>query len=56
MVALTGWGQEKDIAQSQAAGFARHLVKPVNADALEALLAEVRKAPATPMPGKRDSG
>jgi CheY-like chemotaxis protein/nitrogen-specific signal transduction histidine kinase len=38
MVALTGWGQEKDLAQSHEAGFAKHLVKPVGAEALEALL------------------
>ncbi|HEY8048187.1 MAG TPA: ATP-binding protein, partial [Ramlibacter sp.] len=37
MVALTGWGQEQDIAQSQAAGFDRHLVKPIEAAALEQL-------------------
>jgi signal transduction histidine kinase/CheY-like chemotaxis protein len=46
MVALTGWGQEQDIAKSQAAGFDRHLVKPVGADALEAVLGDVPQAPA----------
>jgi signal transduction histidine kinase len=45
MVALTGWGQEQDIAKSQAAGFDRHLVKPVGADALEAVLGDVPQAP-----------
>jgi signal transduction histidine kinase len=34
MVALTGWGQEQDLAQSRAAGFDQHLVKPVAAEAL----------------------
>jgi CheY-like chemotaxis protein len=34
MVALTGWGQEQDLAQSQAAGFDRHLVKPVDIEHL----------------------
>ncbi|HUR88526.1 MAG TPA: response regulator [Ramlibacter sp.] len=38
MVALTGWGQDQDVAQSQAAGFDRHLVKPIDAHALEQLL------------------
>jgi CheY-like chemotaxis protein len=43
LVALTGWGQEQDLAQSQAAGFDRHLVKPVEAEALEQLLVEVAR-------------
>ena len=30
LVAITGWGQEKDRATSQAAGFDYHLVKPVD--------------------------
>jgi signal transduction histidine kinase len=49
MVALTGWGQDEDLAQSRSAGFDRHLVKPVEADALETLLANWReqKPPAT---------
>jgi signal transduction histidine kinase len=43
LVALTGWGQEQDLAQSQAAGFDWHLVKPIEAEALEKLLeAQVR--------------
>jgi signal transduction histidine kinase len=41
MVALTGWGQEQDLAKSHAAGFDRHLVKPVSAEAIEAVLADV---------------
>ena len=38
LVALTGWGQEEDLLRSRAAGFDAHLVKPVEATALEALL------------------
>ncbi|HET9012758.1 MAG TPA: PAS domain S-box protein, partial [Gemmatimonadaceae bacterium] len=34
MVAITGWGQEEDREQSRAAGFDRHLVKPVDHDQL----------------------
>lgn len=34
IVALTGWGQETDRAQSRDAGFDAHLVKPVEFDAL----------------------
>jgi PAS domain S-box-containing protein len=41
LVALTGWGNENDIARTKAAGFNRHLLKPVSIDALIAVLAEV---------------
>ena len=41
LIAMTGWGQEEDRRRSKAAGFDHHLVKPVNADALQALLASV---------------
>ncbi|HXI57861.1 MAG TPA: ATP-binding protein [Polyangia bacterium] len=34
LVALTGYGQPDDIARSRAAGFDRHLVKPVAVDSL----------------------
>ena len=57
VVALTGWGQEQDLAQSQAAGFDRHMVKPVEAETLEKLLAEVKPLGKAPRArGKRDSG
>jgi CheY-like chemotaxis protein len=39
MVALTGWGQEEDRRHSAEAGFDHHLVKPVELDDLQALLA-----------------
>jgi CheY-like chemotaxis protein len=38
LVALTGWGQEEDRRRSAAAGFDQHLVKPVEPDALAAVL------------------
>jgi CheY-like chemotaxis protein len=38
VVALTGYGQESDRQQSQAAGFDHHLVKPVDLAALRELL------------------
>lgn len=41
MVALTGWGREKDLRSTADAGFDRHLVKPVTPDALHELLARV---------------
>jgi len=37
LVALTGYGQEKDKQDAKAAGFDQHLVKPINFDALIAL-------------------
>jgi CheY-like chemotaxis protein/anti-sigma regulatory factor (Ser/Thr protein kinase) len=42
IVALTGWGQETDRRRSREAGFDHHLVKPVELDALEAVLAAKR--------------
>jgi CheY-like chemotaxis protein len=33
-IALSGYGQEKDLAQSRSAGFQAHLVKPVDIDDL----------------------
>jgi CheY-like chemotaxis protein len=41
LVALTGWGQEKDRHRTKAAGFDAHLVKPVD----NAALAEVLERP-----------
>ncbi|MEP7057602.1 MAG: ATP-binding protein [Caldimonas sp.] len=39
LVAVTGWGQQKDIDASMAAGFDHHLTKPVDYPALLAILA-----------------
>jgi PAS domain S-box-containing protein len=39
LIALTGYGQEEDREQALAAGFAYHLVKPVDLDRLRELLA-----------------
>jgi len=38
LVALTGWGQEKDRQQSAASGFDLHFVKPVEFDKLVMVL------------------
>jgi signal transduction histidine kinase/CheY-like chemotaxis protein len=40
LFALTGWGQEEDRERARQAGFDRHLVKPVDPDALSQLLNE----------------
>ena len=42
LVALTGWGQQKDRLRSEAAGFDRHLVKPADLGDLTALLGGAR--------------
>jgi PAS domain S-box-containing protein len=41
LIALSGWGQEADRQRSFESGFDQHLVKPVDADALLALLARL---------------
>jgi CheY-like chemotaxis protein len=44
LVALTGYGRDEDRRQALAAGFDHHLVKPVNPDALLALVAHLPPA------------
>jgi CheY-like chemotaxis protein len=39
MIAMSGYAQEADRAQAYAAGFNHHFAKPVDFDALTALLA-----------------
>lgn len=39
LVALTGWGQDKDKAQAGEAGFDEHWTKPIGLEQLTALLA-----------------
>ncbi|NHZ39310.1 hybrid sensor histidine kinase/response regulator [Massilia aquatica] len=41
LVALTGWGDDKDRARSKEAGFDHHLIKPANLEAVERLLTEL---------------
>jgi PAS domain S-box-containing protein len=41
LIALTGWGQEQDRRRAREAGFDHHLVKPVEAARLRALLADL---------------
>jgi signal transduction histidine kinase len=43
LIALTGWGQEKDRQATRAAGFRHHLVKPVDLAAVQAVLAAVER-------------
>ena len=39
-VAVSGWGQQDDVQRSNAAGFNLHLVKPIDFDAVERILAQ----------------
>jgi CheY-like chemotaxis protein len=45
IVALTGWGQEEDRRRSRETGFDRHLVKPVDAGTLRALIRDLGPGP-----------
>jgi DNA-binding response OmpR family regulator len=40
LIALTGWGSEQDRLRSTAAGFDRHLTKPIEFDTLLGALAD----------------
>lgn len=44
LIALTGWGQREDHRRSQDAGFDHHLVKPVDSEVIEELIASSRLA------------
>ena len=48
LVAVTGWGQDEDRRRAREAGFDHHLVKPIDFDALGAIIASysARKRPA----------
>jgi PAS domain S-box-containing protein len=40
-IALSGFGMESDLEQSRAAGFARHLIKPIDIAVMKAAIAEM---------------
>lgn len=45
LVALTGWGQERDRRRTEAAGFNYHLAKPADLDTLQRVLASLTRKP-----------
>jgi CheY-like chemotaxis protein len=47
LIALTGWGQERDLRRTRAAGFDHHLLKPIAPGALEQLFSAGRFTPFT---------
>ena len=49
LVAVTGWGQQQDRARTRAAGFDRHLVKPIDPPKIHAVLASVTRQRARAM-------
>ncbi len=53
LVAITGYGQDADKARARAAGFAEHLVKPVEFAALQRILAIPAPNPADTRPRTR---
>ncbi|MDB5391888.1 MAG: multi-sensor hybrid histidine kinase [Planctomycetaceae bacterium] len=44
IIAATGWGQEEDRRRTKEAGFDHHLVKPIEPNTLQALLADLKKS------------
>ncbi|MGH8496933.1 MAG: ATP-binding protein [Gammaproteobacteria bacterium] len=48
LVAVTGWGQEKDRRRAEEAGFDRHLVKPVELETIQSVLSSLA-------PGRADA-
>lgn len=43
LVAVTGWGQDEDKQKAAAAGFDRHLAKPVDPQQLQPLIEEIAR-------------
>jgi PAS domain S-box-containing protein len=56
LIAVTGWGQEEDIERARAAGFDRHFTKPVDPEAIQALLVSYLAGPSTHGDGAPEIG
>jgi PAS domain S-box-containing protein len=48
-IALSGFGMDTDIAESLAAGFSRHLIKPINIGVLRGTIAEILESAGAPV-------
>jgi len=55
LVAITGWGQQEDKARATAAGFDRHLTKPVDPEKVEELLRDFLQGDAADYSNARPS-
>ena len=53
LIALTGWGQDKDLDRASAAGFSAHLTKPADPDRIIAVLRELMQAKVVEPPASR---
>jgi CheY-like chemotaxis protein len=53
LIAITGYGQERDRATSKAAGFAEHVVKPVDLERLGELIKEACRTSSGATPSRR---
>ncbi|MGH8720891.1 MAG: hybrid sensor histidine kinase/response regulator, partial [Burkholderiales bacterium] len=51
LIALTGYGRDQDRQRARAAGFDRHLTKPVDLSTLNALLADHATGSSSPPRG-----
>jgi len=51
-IALSGFGMRSDMAQSREAGFAHHLVKPVNLESLQSAIQGIHHKPRVPKAGR----
>ena len=47
LIAVTGWGQDEDKRKAYDAGFNQHLIKPVDPNMLESLIAAATTAAAS---------
>jgi PAS domain S-box-containing protein len=56
LIALTGWGQEKDRCEAKAAGFDHHFTKPADLERLCSLIGESKGEPTSHLPSSSPPG
>ena len=47
-IAMSGWGNDSDLAKSETSGFMRHLVKPITPEQLSEAILQVMNHPQEP--------
>lgn len=56
-IAMSGWGNDSDLAKSETIGFMRHLVKPITPEELAEAIVQVMNHPQEPSkPAKKKKG